>query len=98
MTSESVFQKKVLDRIRQEFEGCIILKNDPNYLQAFPDWTILYRDRWAVLEMKQDENSPKRPNQEYYITLTNSMSFGRFVYPQNEEEVLDGLQQAFRSD
>lgn len=98
MVSESVFQKKVLDRIRQEFEGCVILKNDPNYLQGFPDWTILYKDRWAVLEMKEDENSPKRPNQEYYITLTHSMSFGRFVYPQNEEEVLDGLQQAFRSN
>lgn len=94
---ESRFQKKLMDEIRAMLPGCVILKNDAGYIQGFPDWTILYKDKWAVLETKRAKNAPKQPNQEYYVTQLNSMSFSRIVYPENKEEVLGELRQAFES-
>ena len=93
---ESLFQKNLIGKIREMFEGCIVLKNDPAYLQGVPDILILFRNKWAALETKQSETSRKRPNQTYYIRLMNQMSYAAFVYPENEEDVLDDLQQTFR--
>jgi hypothetical protein len=56
---------------------------------------ILYKDKWAMLECKQSEKASRQPNQEYYITKASNMSFARFICPENEEEVLSDLQQAF---
>lgn len=92
--SESKFQSKLIKEIRELFPGCKILKNDPNYLQGFPDLTILYNDRWAVLECKDDKDSHRQPNQEYYVEDLNRMSYSAFIYPENKEDILDELQQA----
>ena len=73
----------------------MVLKNDPNYIQGVPDLLVLYNDRWAALECKRSENAPHRPNQEYYISKMNDMSFAAFVYPENREDILDELQRAF---
>lgn len=79
------------------FPGCIILKNDPNYLQGIPDLTIFWHDRWATLEVKKDAKASHQPNQDYYVDIMNQMSFSRFIYPENKEEVLHELQHAFGS-
>ena len=76
--------------------------NTGKYIQGFPDLTILYTNprgepRWALLECKRSENEPHRPNQDFYIGLGDEMAFGRFVYPENKEEVLYDIQQAFQS-
>lgn len=94
---ESRFQKELMDEIRERYPGCVILKNDSGYIQGFPDWTILYKDKWAVLEAKREKNAARQPNQEYYVDRLNGMSFSRFVYPENKEEVLRELQQTFES-
>ena len=94
---ESKFQKELIDEIRKLYPGCIILKNDSRYIQGFPDWTILYNDKWVVLEAKRNKNAKKQPNQEYYVKRLNDMSFSSFVYPENKEEVLNGIQQTFGS-
>ena len=94
---ESKFQKELMDKSRSEYPGCVILKNDSGYIQGFPDWTILYEDKWAVLECKREANAKKQPNQEYYVDKLNDMSFSRIVYPSNEEEVLRELREAFKS-
>lgn len=94
---ESRFQSKLIKKIKSTFPGCIVIKNDPDYIQGFPDLTILYEDKWAVLESKRNQNAAKQPNQPYYVDLLNDMSFSRFVYPENEEAVLNELQQTFKS-
>ena len=94
---ESKFQKELMDEIRSEYPGGVILKNDSGYIQGFPDWTILYEDKWAVLECKREANAKKQPNQEYYVDKLNGMSFSRIVYPENKEEVLRELREAFKS-
>ena len=92
---ESKFQKELMDEIKDRYPGCIILKNDSGYIQGFPDWTILYKDKWAVLEAKRNDKASHQPNQKYYVDKLNSMSFSRFVYPENKEQVLEELQQIF---
>lgn len=93
---ESKFQKELIDEIKREYPGCIVLKNDPDYIQGFPDWTILWEDKWAVLEAKRAKNSRKQPNQEHYVEKLDNMSFSRFVYPENKEEVLNELRKTFK--
>ena len=92
---ESKFQKDLMDEIREIYPGCVIIKNDSEYLQGFPDWTIFYKDKWAVLEAKRDKDAPAQPNQPYYVELLDNMSFSRFVYPENKTEVLDELSKIF---
>jgi hypothetical protein len=94
---ESKFQSDLIKELESMFTGCIILKNDPNYLQGFPDLTILYRNKWAVLECKKSKNEKHQPNQDYYIDVCDEMSFSRFIYPENKEEVLYELQQTFET-
>jgi hypothetical protein len=93
---ESKFQSELIKDLESIFRGCIVLKNDPNYLQGFPDLTILFKDKWAVLECKRSKHDSHQPNQDYYVDTLNGMSFSAFIYPENKEEVLHGLQQAFK--
>lgn len=92
---EKGFQKNLIKDIKNRFPGCVIMKNDSSYIQGIPDLTILYKNRWAVLEGKKDKNAVRQPNQDYYVDKLNGMSFARFIYPENKEEVLNELQQAF---
>lgn len=94
---ESKFQAELIKELKTIFPGCVVIKNDCNYIQGIPDLTVLYQDKWAVLECKKEGNAKKRPNQEYYVGILDEMSFSRFIYPENKEEVLYELQQAFRS-
>lgn len=93
---ESKFQSELIKELKREFPGCIVLKNDPNYIQGIPDLLILFKDKWAALEVKKSSNSSHQPNQDYYISLMNGMSFARFICPENKEEILDELQRSFR--
>jgi hypothetical protein len=91
---EREYQTELIRNIRHILPGCLILKNDTDYLQGIPDLLILHRDRWAMLEVKVSIDSPIRPNQEYYIDKLNGMSFAAFIYPENERAVLNALQYA----
>lgn len=94
---ENKFQAELIKELNCIFRGCVVLKNDANYIQGFPDLTILYKDKWAVLECKRSADESFQPNQEYYISELDQMSYARVIYPDNKEEVLDELQQAFQS-
>jgi len=94
---ESVFQSKLIKEIHNRFPGCIVLKNDPEYIQGFPDLLILFEDRWAVLECKKDADAPFEPNQEYYLEKLGRMSYANIIYPEIKEDVLYELQSAFQA-
>ena len=93
---ENKFQSKLIKELKIEFPGCMVLKNDANYIQGIPDLLILYKNHWAALECKKHKNAEHQPNQDYYISKMNGMSFARFIYPENKEEILDELQRSFR--
>jgi len=92
---ESAFQSRLIKKLKDRFPGCVVLKNDAGYLQGFPDLTVFYKDRWAALECKQSASARHQPNQEYYVNYLNGMSFARFIFPENEEEVLRDLERTF---
>ena len=94
---ESKFQSDLKKELKTMFPGCIITKLDSGDIQGIPDLLILYNNKWATLENKRSEKATKQPNQEYYVDKMNKMSFSRFIYPENKEEVLNDLQQAFKS-
>lgn len=93
---ENKFQSKLIRELKIEFPGCIVLKNDAGYIQGIPDLLILYKNYWAALECKKSEKASHQPNQDYYISKMNGMSFASFIYPENKEEILDELQRTFR--
>jgi len=94
---ENAFQSNLKKELLERFPGCIVLKNDANLIQGFPDITVLYKDKWAVLECKASANATKQPNQEYYVKKLGDMSYAAFIYPENREEVLNEIQRSFES-
>ena len=88
---ESDFQSGLIDELYQRFPGCIVMKNDARYIQGIPDLTVLYQNKWAVLEDKREQDAPHQPNQDYYVGKMNEMSFSSFIFPENEEMVLNEL-------
>lgn len=96
MKKESAFQSSLIKELKTIFPGCVVLKNDPTYMQGVPDIIVLYRDKWAMLECKRSSSASRRPNQQYYIDKFGEMSFAKFIFPENKDEVLHELQQAFK--
>lgn len=91
---ESGFQDKLRTELKELFPGCMVFKMDQ--IQGIPDLLVLYKNKWASLENKKSEKATRRPNQEYYVDRMNEMSFSRFVYPENKDEVLNDLKTYFQ--
>lgn len=95
MKKESDFQSKLKKDLKKMFPGCIVTKLDSGDIQGIPDILILHNNKWATLENKRSKNASHQPNQDYYVDKMNEMSFSRFIYPENKDEVLKELQQYF---
>lgn len=95
--NENRYQAGLIKRIEARFPGCIVLKNDPDYIQGIPDLLVLFDGKWAALECKRSSNAKHRPNQDYYVERMNSMSFASFIFPENEKRVLDEMESALGS-
>lgn len=93
---ENKFQAELIKEIKELFPGSIVLKNDPSYKQGIPDLMVMYKTKWAALECKKSDGASHRPNQDYYVSLMDSMSFCRFISPDNKEEVLNELKVFFQ--
>jgi len=94
---ESKFQANLIKEIKTRFPDCIVLKNDSSYIQGIPDLLVLEKQRWAALEVKKSKNASHRPNQDYYVDKMDAMSYAAFIYPENKEEVLDGMARSFEA-
>ena len=97
MAKESQYQSKLVKRIKDRFPGAVVLKTDPSQMQGIPDLLVLNNDKWALLEVKQSKDAKKRPNQEYYVDKFSKMSYSSFIFPENEEEVLNAMERTFKS-
>jgi hypothetical protein len=98
--TENQYQAKLIKKLGAMFPGCVILKNDSSYQQGVPDLVILWNDYWASLEVKASKlaySASAQPNQSYFIERLDEMSFAAYIYPENEEEILCALQQAFET-
>ena len=94
---ESKFQADLKKELKKMFPGCIVTKLDSSDIQGIPDLLVLNKDRWATLENKRSKNAAKQPNQEYYVNKMNEMSFSRFIFPENKDEVLNDLSLYFNN-
>ncbi len=95
--NENKFQADLKKELKRLLPGSIVMKLDSSDIQGIPDLLILYGDKWATLEVKKNALASRRPNQEYYVRMMDSMSFSRFIFPENKEEVLNELCEAFKS-
>ena len=93
---ENKFKTGLIKEIETRLPGSMIFHLDPKERQGAPDLLVLYKDAWAALEGKKDKNAKHRPNQDYYVQTMNNMSFARFIYPENKEEVLNELERSFK--
>ena len=46
---ENKFQANLIKELKERFPGCIVMKNDPTYIQGIPDLLVLHKDKWASL-------------------------------------------------
>lgn len=97
MRKESDFQHSLIKNIKARFPGAIVIKNDPHYIQGFPDLTVFWNSKWAVLECKRSSKDSHQPNQDYYIRKMDKMSYAAFIYPENEKEVLNEMERSFKA-
>ena len=88
---ENKFKTNLAKEIKEMLPGCMVLHLDPNEIQGIPDMLVLYENKWAALEGKKNATATHRPNQDYYVDLMDRMSFARFIFPENKNEVLDEL-------
>ena len=97
MAREAAYQRHIIQRLYDEFPECVVLINDSLNTPGVPDLLVLYKTKWAALEVKISARARIGPNQSYYVNLMNTMSYARFIYPENENEVFDDLQYTFAS-
>lgn len=92
---ERDFQRKLIRKLKARMPDAVVLKNDANYLQGFPDLLVLFPGGWVALEVKRSMNAAHQPNQDYYISKLQGMSYAAFICPENEEDVLYEIQQQY---
>ena len=99
---ESEYQKKLVKKLKDIFPDCVVLKNDAQLKQGIPDLLVLYKNKWAALEVKRSESEYQkaitgkgRPNQSYKVDRMNEMSYAAFIYPENEEKIFSELKEVF---
>ena len=96
MSRESKFQSDLITAIELMIPNAVVMKNDPNYRQGFPDLVVYHEDRFVLLECKRNKGAPEQPNQRYWIDWFGQFTYTAFVYPENKSEVLHAVQQALR--
>lgn len=93
---ESIFQRKLIQELHKRYPGCWTEKADPGYRQGTPDLRFYYGKFWAAFEVKRNKLEKHQPNQDEYIARLDSMSFARFIFPENFDSVMEELDCAIK--
>lgn len=88
---ESKFQAELIRGIRDTLPEAIVMKLDSSYKQGVPDLLILHSNKWATLECKRSMKASHQPNQDWYVAKMDTMSFSRFICPENKEMIMKEL-------
>lgn len=91
---ESGFQDRLIKRLENILPGCLIFKMDQR--QGIPDLLVLHNKGWLSLECKRSLTAPHQPNQDYYVSMMNEMSYSRFVCPENIDTILEEIENEFQ--
>lgn len=93
---EAAYQAGLKKRIKGLYPNCLIHKNDPNDIQGVPDLLVSHAGKCAYLEVKRSSTATHRPNQDYYVgKICEDGGFARFIFPENEDEVLKEMEEFF---
>ena len=93
---ESKFQAKLIKKLEKDYGEDNVLKIPGSVRQGIADIEVTCGCKYARLEVKAYEEAEHQPNQDYYINKINEQgAFGRFIFPENEEEVLNDLKDYF---
>lgn len=94
--TEAQFQKQVMSWLRKQ--GCEVYKMTPG--AGIPDSTedvhFLKDGFWGFLECKKSKNAKHQPGQDKTVARHNKMSYSRFCYPENWEDVQKELEEILR--
>ena len=90
--TENRYQSKLISKLKERYGDAYIYKTSPYAPQGFPDITIVHESgKWAYLECKRSRDESRQPNQTYYVDRLNRFGFASFIFPENEECVLNEL-------
>jgi hypothetical protein len=93
---EGKYKTELTARIYERFGDAVADVIILDSRQGLPDRLILFVGGfWAFLEAKISATATARPNQPYYVEKFGHQCFAAFIYPENEEAVLNELQQEF---
>lgn len=89
--AERQFQAKLIRELRDL--GFTVWKNQQNATTELgrPDLIVLKGVFWGCLEVKKDRLASHRPFQDAKVSTYDKMSFARFIYPENKDEIIEEL-------
>lgn len=94
--NENVYQANLIKKLNKVYGKDNVLKIPGSVRQGIADIEVTCGCKYARLEAKAYKDAEHQPLQDYYIDLANKQgAFGRFIYPENEEEVLSELSDYF---
>lgn len=97
MVDEAEFQRKLKKRIKDEIPGSYVFKQDAKQVQGIADLIVINGPKYAMLECKKSKDAHHQPNQDYYVNdVFGKMSYASFVYPENEDKVIEELKGWFK--
>lgn len=91
---EGEFKTRLTKKIERRFgDDVFVVRFDSAFKQGIPDMGLLFRHGfWAALEAKTSASARRQPNQPYYVELMGRLCYAAFIYPENEEAVLNDVE------
>ena len=93
---ERDYQADLMKKLKTEYGNDNVNKIPGMVRPGIPDIEVTCGCKYARLEAKAYKDAEHQPLQDYYIDKCNKDgAFGRFIFPENEEEVLADLRDYF---